>query len=89
MDESLLPELEEDEFYVKDLLGLKVYNQQDVLLGEIKNIDDFGSADVYTIKLKGKETLFAFVEGLFDSVDYENKKIIINDKLFEEVMVWK
>lgn len=82
-----LKQLNEDEYFIKDLLGCSVYNQKEELLGKIKNIDSYGSADVYTIKNRQTEMLFAFVEGLFDKVDLENKKVIVNDKLFSEVVV--
>ena len=89
INEDELPKLEEDEYFVKDLINLKVYNQKEEYLGTVTEINNYGSADVYTIKNKGKTTEFAFVDGLFESVDYDSQKIVVNNQLFEEVVVWK
>lgn len=48
--ESALPETEEDEFYVKDLIGLKVLNADGVELGKVKNVDFFGVHDALDIE---------------------------------------
>ena len=84
-----LDELDKDEYYIADLIGAYVYSKAGEFLGEIKEIENYGAADIYTLKNKNKEVLFAFVEGLFESVDLENKKIIVNDKKLSEVIVWK
>jgi 16S rRNA processing protein RimM len=82
-----IAETEADEWFIKDLLNLQVFNNSDELLGKITAIENYGGADVYTIKHKGKTTEFAFIEGLFESVDIKNKKIVVNAELFGEVSV--
>ena len=54
---------------------------------KITEIESYGAADVYTVKNKGSEVLFAFVEGIFNSVDTKAKKVVVNSQILEEVMV--
>lgn len=46
---SALPELEEDEFYHSDLLGLKVQALDGSPMGKIRAVHDFGSGDILEI----------------------------------------
>ncbi|CAG9295792.1 ribosome maturation factor RimM [Celerinatantimonas diazotrophica] len=71
-----LPELAEDEFYWRDLLGMRVVNRQGYDLGKVTDLMETGSNDVLVVKanLKDafgkKERLIPFVESqMVDSVD--------------------
>ena len=44
-----LPEPEEDEFYVTDLIGLKVETAEGEALGSVKAVQDFGAGDLLEI----------------------------------------
>ncbi|TAJ69238.1 MAG: 16S rRNA processing protein RimM [Phenylobacterium sp.] len=44
-----LPEPEEDEFYVTDLIGLKVETAEGDALGRVKSVQDFGAGDLLEI----------------------------------------
>lgn len=47
---SALPEPEEDEFYLTDLVGLTVRHiTTDVLLGRVKSVQNFGAGDILEI----------------------------------------
>lgn len=45
-----LPEPDEDEFYIKDLMGLTVLNDQHIVLGKIINVADFIHHDALEIE---------------------------------------
>jgi 16S rRNA processing protein RimM len=45
-----LPEPEEDEFYLADLVGLAVETPEGVILGKIKAVNDFGAGDLLEIQ---------------------------------------
>ncbi len=45
-----LPETDEDEFYIKDLIGLTVLNEQNIVLGKIMNVVDFVHHDALDIE---------------------------------------
>lgn len=47
-----LPEPEEDEFYLADLIGLRVETAAGELLGKVKAVQDFGAGDLLEIQPK-------------------------------------
>jgi 16S rRNA processing protein RimM len=47
---SSLPELPEDEFYFKDLIGLTVLDAKGTILGIVKNVDTFANNDALDIE---------------------------------------
>lgn len=47
---DMLPEPEEDEFYVTDLIGLAVVTPEGEPLGRIKNVQDFGAGDLLEVE---------------------------------------
>ncbi|WP_341793811.1 ribosome maturation factor RimM [Rickettsia endosymbiont of Ceutorhynchus obstrictus] len=52
---EVLPELEEDEFYITDLNNLPVFDQSMKPLGKIKNIFNFGAGDLIEIEFLDKK----------------------------------
>ena len=69
------PKLNDDEYYIADLLGSEVY-EEDTLIGILDNIFTAGAADVYVIKRKGKDDLLLpALESVILETDVENKKI--------------
>ena len=69
------PKLNDDEYYIADLLGSEVY-ENDTLIGILDNIFTAGAADVYVIKRKGKDDLLLpALESVILETDVENKKI--------------
>lgn len=46
---SVLPDPEEDEFYVTDLIGLAVQTAEGEALGVVKSVQDFGAGDLLEI----------------------------------------
>lgn len=81
--------LKTSEYLIEDLLNMQVFTDENVFLGTIFSIENFGSKDVYTIKNQNKEQTFCLVENLIEKVDFENQKIILNSKILSEVIIWK
>lgn len=82
---SALPELADDEFYWKDLLGMRVKNRQDYDLGIVTDLMETGSNDVLVVKanLKDafgkKERLIPFIESqMVDDIDVEAQVITVD-----------
>lgn len=50
LDPANLPVLEEDDFYLNQVLGFKVINLQDELLGEVAGFIETGANDVVIVK---------------------------------------
>jgi 16S rRNA processing protein RimM len=69
-------ELEEDEYFIADLIGCEVY--QDELIGVVEDIFTAGASDVYVIKRKNKkDLLLPALADVIKKVDVENKKIYV------------
>ena len=66
--------LGEDEYYNRDLYGLKVVTEEGEELGEITEIFPTGSNDVYVVKKdgKGKVLLLPAIKDCIKNVDLEN-----------------
>lgn len=47
---DVLPEPEEDEFYVTDLIGLTVETPEGEVLGKVRTVHDFGAGDLLEIQ---------------------------------------
>lgn len=79
VDRDDFPETEEDEYYIADLLGLKVLDHiTNEELGEVKDFYDNGQQVVLVLKLK--ESLFdlLFLDQFVPEVDIEGGFIKVN-----------
>jgi 16S rRNA processing protein RimM len=50
VDRADLPEPEDDEFYITDLIGLKAVDVAGNAVGTIANVDNFGAGDLLDVK---------------------------------------
>ena len=46
-------ELKEDEYFITDLIGLTVVNEEEAVLGRVKDVLETGANDVYVVELTG------------------------------------
>lgn len=53
---AALPEIDEDEYYQADLIGLKVTKQDGTEIGAVVALQDFGAGDLLEIRLHGRKT---------------------------------
>jgi 16S rRNA processing protein RimM len=64
IDESQIKPLGEDEFYWRELLGLRVENRQGIVLGTVQELLETGANDVLVVQSEqGKQHLIPFVAG--------------------------
>ena len=68
-DRGSLPELPSDEYYWSDLLGLQVSTEEGEALGELVDIIETGSNDVYVVRKDGGEVLIPALEDVVLAVD--------------------
>ena len=65
--------LQEDEYFIADLIGMRVNDENEEELGEITDVLETGANDVYVIRLKdGGELLLPAIKQCILSVDIEN-----------------
>lgn len=77
-DRGALPELPSDEYYWSDLLGLQVVTEEGEALGELVDIIETGSNDVYVVKLDGREVLIPALEDVVLSVDLDASRMTVS-----------
>lgn len=67
--------LEEDSFYIRDLIGCVVFNGAN-RIGELQDVLQTGANDVYSIRTdEGEEILLPAVKSVISSIDIVNKRI--------------
>ncbi len=81
------PLLEEGQYYIVDIIGLSCETEAGETLGVVVDIHNF-SSDIYTIEKAGKRILFPAVKGVIKRVDLENKKLIVDKAVFDEIAVY-
>lgn len=70
-------ELPEDEYYVADLIGCTVFDENGEELGTVYDVIHTGSNDVYWVKNGEKEVLIPVLKEIVLHINIEDKKIII------------
>lgn len=79
--ESKLAALSQNEYYTYQLLGLQVYDEAGVHIGELVNIFPTGSNDVYEIlppgKKAGEELFVPAIQNIIQKIDLESKRMTI------------
>lgn len=64
--------LRKDEYFIADLIGLQVFNEEDQEIGELKDVIETGANDVYVIAMNdGKELLLPAIKQCVLAVDVE------------------
>lgn len=78
IEESLLPDLDETEEYVYKLLGMKVYLENNELLGSISDVFDNGAHGIYEIKDEnGREIMIPVLDDTIISRDFDEGKMVV------------
>ncbi len=76
--EQALP-LEEDEYYISDLIGLSVLSDTGEHLGELVDVIQTGANDVYTVRMAGgREALFPAIAECVKCVDIEKGTLTVH-----------
>ena len=76
--ENAVP-LEEDEYYVADLLGLTIVDESGVTIGELVDVIETGANDVYEVKTSdGGHVLLPAIKDCILDVDMDEKIILVH-----------
>ena len=71
-----LPVLKKDHYYVADLIGFDVYDEDNNCIGKLRDVIATGSTDVFAIKGEAKkDILIPALKVNIPNVDLKNKKI--------------
>lgn len=71
--------LRRDEYFIADLIDIEVYEEDDKLLGVLKNVIETGANDVYEVEMTdGREVLLPAIKECILSVDVEARKMVVH-----------
>jgi 16S rRNA processing protein RimM len=79
IEKSKLPDLEEDEHYWFEIIGLDVFLDDGTFLGRVESIFQTGSNDVYVIRNSesNSEILVPAIQSVVTKIDLEKKRMTI------------
>ncbi len=70
--------LDEGEYYVFDIIGLTVYDEEDNELGSVENVLRTGSNDVYAVRSEdGRELLIPALRAVVQSIDVPSGRMTV------------
>jgi len=70
--------LPKETYFIFEIIGLEVYDENNIFLGKVENVISTGSNDVYVVKSKDKEELFIpAIREVVKNVNLEKKRITI------------
>ncbi len=73
-----LPPTEEDEFYTRDLIGLRAETSEGELIGAIVAVPNYGAGDILEIAPPAGETLlYPFTRAVVPTVDIKGGRVIV------------
>ena len=79
IDEDLLPELDDNEYYAEHLIGSDVVNESGELIGILADILFLPANDVWVVKRQGKkDLLLPNIESVIKDVKLDDKRITVH-----------
>ncbi len=75
IERSKLPKLTKDEFYLEDLIGLKLINADKAECGFVKNYYDNGAQIVLLLELPSGELELPFIDNFFPEINWKKKEM--------------
>ena len=78
--------LSKDQYFVCDLVGLKLVDSKSQEVGKILDIENYGASDILDCEINGKQCSVPFIENIFSEIDIERGYAILSAR-FYEVMV--
>lgn len=71
--------LQKDEYFIADLIGLKVINEDGSFTGVLKDVMETGANDVYIVESQnGKEVLIPAIKDCILQVDFEKEQVLVH-----------
>ena len=79
LSRDILPELDEDEFYYSDLVGLLAENTNGEKIGVVGLVDNYGAGEIMEVNMEdGGVAIFSMTKDVVLEIDLRNKRVVIN-----------
>ena len=79
--------LPKDRYFIVDVVGCEVY-ANDERIGKLKDVLQYGSADVYVISTPKGNAMIPAIERIIKQVDVENKKVMLDKQAWDDLVVF-
>jgi 16S rRNA processing protein RimM len=83
LPENEAVELPEDYHFIHDLIGMEVFDIENIFIGYLEEVLKMGGNDVYVVRHEGSEILIPAVSEFVKKVDVKKQKIFV--RLWEEM----
>lgn len=82
-----LPEVEEEDYYHTDLIGLSVLNEKGCEIGLVKHVHDYGAGPILEISdpKTHKSILVPFRKDAVPEVSLKSKKLVVMDSYLQDL----
>ncbi len=77
VEEKDLPEIEKEEYYFYQIIGVKVYDENNKFLGRVKDVIQTGANDVFVVKNGEEEMLIPSVKDYILDLNLENSQMVV------------
>jgi len=84
IERGALPEAEEDEFYIADLIGLPAQSPSGEPLGTIKAVFNFGAGEIVEVSGEAGDILVPFTRRAVPVVDVKARRVVIDPPVLTE-----
>lgn len=71
-------DMPEDTYYVDELIGMEVFDDNGTLVGTVESVNQNSSQDIYVIKRGDKSFMLPAVKEFVLNVDTENRKMTVH-----------
>jgi 16S rRNA processing protein RimM len=78
VERAALPAPEEGRYYLADLVGLEVVNEQGTSLGRVQRFFSNGAQDVMEVQGTEKKRLVPWVAAIVKTVDLEGRRVVVD-----------
>ena len=85
VDREELPEFNDDEYLIEDLIGLKIVDEENFEIGNVSDILQYGATDIVVTGGKYGKWQFPLIKEIVLKIDISNKLMIVSRTRFEEV----
>ncbi|MCH5156993.1 MAG: 16S rRNA processing protein RimM [Clostridiales bacterium] len=79
----------QDRYFIADLIGCNVTLDDGTKVGVVKDVLQYGAADVFVCSDGEKEVSFPFLKDLVVQVNVEHKTVVVNKIRFGQVAVYE
>jgi 16S rRNA processing protein RimM len=74
-------------FFVEDIVGSQIVDQNNNLVGELVDVEQYGAADVWVMRADGRNYMFPYIPKIVQKVLPNQKLIVVDANALEEARV--